>query len=267
MATDRREILTTFADKIAAREYVRQRVGDHVLPHVYAITRSPETLQRSELPRTFVVKPSHGSAGLIVVGAHVSPENHLPQTPVGWQSLHVHPDSLDWDRLIGICRHWMTLRWHPDKQWAYGQIEPRVLVEELLLSDGRIPLDYKFLVFHGTVGVIWVDQARFEDHRRNFYSPRWERLDVEYVYPSGPDDPRPTNLVEMIAVAERLADDIDFIRVDLYSIGERIVFGELTACPEGGAGVFVPAEFDEDLGALWRLDASGRRGLIGRRRN
>src|SRR3989442_1686841 len=42
MATDRRTILATFADRVAAREYVRARAGDSVLTQVYAVTEAPE---------------------------------------------------------------------------------------------------------------------------------------------------------------------------------------------------------------------------------
>jgi len=120
-------------------------------------------------------------------------------------------------------------------------------------------------VFAGWVEIVWVDQDRFTHHRRNLYTRQWVPLDVEFVYPRGPLDPRPARLDEMISIAERLADGIDFMRVDLYNVGERIVFGEITNYPEGGAALFDPPEFDETLGALWPLDV--RRGLTLRRRN
>ena len=37
----------------------------------------------------------------------------------------------------------------------------------------------------------------------------------------------------MISTAERLADGIDLVRVDLYSNGSRIWFGEMTLTPAG----------------------------------
>ena len=55
----------------------------------------------------------------------------------------------------------------------------------------------------------------------------------------------------MITVAEELAGDIDFFRVDLYDVGDRIVFGEMTVYPNAGRGEFDPPEFDEKLGAFW----------------
>jgi TupA-like ATPgrasp len=267
MATDRREILTTFSDKVGVRDYVRERVGDHVLTRLYEVTSAPETLVRSSLPREFVLKASHGSGGMILVGDHVPRKNRLPRPPVGLKWFHVHPDSLEWQRLVDICRHWLWLRFAPHVAWAYSKVKPRILIEELLLSDGQVPKDYKFFVFGGNVELVQIDQDRFVEHRRNLYSPRWERLDAEYVYPRGSSDPKPAKLGEMIAVAESLGDQIDFVRVDLYNIGERIVFGEITAYPEGGSGPFDPPELDAKLGALWQLDASRRPRLLRRERS
>lgn len=254
MATDRREILTIFADKVAVRQYVSEKVGDHVLPQLYAVTSDPETLDRSKLPREFVLKASHGSGGTIIVADHASREQRLPHSPHGWERFQIHPEYLDWDRLVKCCRYWLGLRYMPRTEWAYSKVKPRILVEELLVDDGQIPKDYKLMVFGGKVELIWVDQDRFLDHRRNFYSARWEALlDVAFHYPRGAPDSRPPRLEEMVAVAERLGDQIDFIRVDLYNIGERVVFGEITNYPEGGSGSFTPPEFDEQLGRLWIL--------------
>jgi hypothetical protein len=265
IATDRRRILATFADRVAARDYVRERVGESILTRVYAITSSPETLSRADLPREFVLKVSHGSGGMIIVAGHAPRVQRLPRPPVGWQRLHVHPDSLDWENLIDLSRHWLSLRYEPS-EWAYSKARPRVIIEEHLASDGTTPPDYKFLVFDGRVRVIWVDQDRFGDHRRNFYSPAWESLDVGMNYPCGNLVPRPAKLDAMIAVAERLADRIDFVRVDLYNIDDRIIFGELTNYPEGGWARFDPPEFDAELGSLWSLADGRRRRLLTRRR-
>jgi hypothetical protein len=55
----------------------------------------------------------------------------------------------------------------------------------------------------------------------------------------------------MRIVAERLAQEFDFVRVDLYALGDRIVVGELTHYPTGGNKSFEPPEWDARLGALW----------------
>ena len=52
----------------------------------------------------------------------------------------------------------------------------------------------------------------------------------------------------MLGIAEVLGEDTDFVRVDLYDLGGRIVFGELTSYPYGGVDEFRPASFDRVLG-------------------
>jgi hypothetical protein len=63
----------------------------------------------------------------------------------------------------------------------------------------------------------------------------------------------------MRAVAEQLAAGFDFVRVDLYALGQRMVVGELTHYPTGGNKSFDPPEWDARLGALWPADG-GRGG-------
>jgi len=150
----------------------------------------------------------------------------------------VHPESLDWDQLVNLSQYWLALRFQPRREWAYQQITPRILIEELLVSDWRTPFEYKFYTFHGTVQLVTVPVDRFGDTQLNVYSPRWERQNVRFNHPKEPPIPRPPGLDEMIVIAERLADEIDFVRVDLYNIGERIAFGEMTVYPNSGLGEF-----------------------------
>jgi hypothetical protein len=39
--------------------------------------------------------------------------------------------------------------------------------------------------------------------------------------------PRPVHLAEMIAAAEALGKDLDFVRADFYDTAARLYFGEL----------------------------------------
>jgi hypothetical protein len=75
--------------------------------------------------------------------------------------------------------------------------------------------------------------------------------------------PRPAHLEELLDVARRLSAGFSFVRVDLYDVEGRVVFGELTFYPEAGLGVFIPPSADRELGALWRLPgrADGRPAL------
>jgi hypothetical protein len=55
----------------------------------------------------------------------------------------------------------------------------------------------------------------------------------------------------MLEMARRLSSGTDFLRVDLYNINGRIVFGELTSHPASGMGMFEPAEWDLKFGSYW----------------
>lgn len=58
---DRWELFHVLSDKLAVRNYVRERVGDAVaIPKVLFLTRSPELLLTVPLPRYFVMKSNHG---------------------------------------------------------------------------------------------------------------------------------------------------------------------------------------------------------------
>ena len=250
MLSDRRPLLTTFADKVAVREYVRARVGTDILTELLLVTQDPNAVQETVLPREFALKASHGSGGCVIVADCAPSENRLPSSPAAWFRVAVSPDRLEWNRLRRICRELLVIRYKPRLEWAYRNVPPRILVEELLLQDGDLPYDYKFYVFHGRVRLVIVDIDRYGRHLRNLYSRDWEVVPVENRHSRGPEVERPSLLDEMVSIAERLGEAVDFVRVDLYALHDRVVFGEMTNYPGAGER-FRPAFFDYDLGAWW----------------
>jgi hypothetical protein len=230
---DRRPILVTLQDKYAVREYVRKRLGDHVLPRLCCVTKNPAEIPFDDLPDKFVVKATHGC---------------------GWT--YLVPDKARLDRQDLIAKSSAWLRWNyydGGREWAYKHIEPRVIVEEFI-SDGTgpTPTDYKFYVFGGQVHLIWAMTGRFIDTRGDAYTPSWERLDRKRRGKSiGMPLPRPPHLDEMIRCAETLGGDLDFVRVDLYDAG-KVYFGEMTLYPSAGAEMYDPKS-NRYFGGLWKL--------------
>jgi len=64
----------------------------------------------------------------------------------------------------------------------------------------------------------------------------------------------PSNLEEMLTVAEALAAPFEFVRVDLYNLGEQLLFSELTFTPLAGDLWLEPSSWDQQLGSLWRTE-------------
>lgn len=233
---DRRPLLVTFADKLLVREYVREKVGGEILINLLAVAARPEAINFDGLPRQFVLKANHGSGYVRIVKDRLT-ENEAA--------------------LRRICDGWLSENYgEKTREWVYKNIPPKIMVEEFLDDgSGTEPKDYKFYVFNGKVFMIQVDTNRFMDHRLDMFSTDWRRFEAGYHYPrSSAPPPPPAALPEMIRIAERLADGIDFIRVDLYAVAGRIYFGEMTNFPGNGSANFTPREFDAMLGAQWRIE-------------
>ena len=231
---DRRAVLTQLADKAAVRSYVEARLTNCFLPEHYYVTDDPETIPFDQFPDRFVVKATHGS---------------------GWVQIVTDKSTLDRAALIQTCRWWLSQSYYEfNREWPYKHIKPRIVVEQFIDDGtGNAPSDYKLFVFNGAVEMIQVDTGRFTDHHRRLYSRAWEKLPALFEY----DDivgevPAPPHLEQMIAAAETLGRDLDFIRADFYDTPDGLYFGELTTTPEAGIGRFRPEEFDLHLGRCWK---------------
>jgi hypothetical protein len=64
---------------------------------------------------------------------------------------------------------------------------------------------------------------------------------------------KPETLNEMIAIARALCQGFPFIRVDLYSVNGKILFGELTFYPDSGTNPFSPDNYNYFFGDLFIL--------------
>jgi len=257
MLRDHRPLLVTFADKAAVRGYVAAAVGAHHLPAVHALLDDPGDLVGLKLPEYFVVKPTHGSGAVVVVSPRGLPGARLPEPGGAWVYAHVRPDSLDRRQLARVGAEWLEQLYGqgPNREWAYGRVPRRLIVEELLTGqDGGIPDDYKLFVFNQRCRYIQVDSGRFGSRSQDFYRADWQHLPMSGGPPWAPTpEPAPPRLGEMIDLAERLSAPTDFLRVDLYVLADRVVVGELTSYPAGGQSPFIPESFNSEFGAHWRV--------------
>ena len=230
-------------DKYAVREYVRERIGDQYLVPLLGVYDDVDAIDLQALPDRFMVKATHGS---------------------GWNLLVWDKHELDWSEESRKLRDWLARSYYSHKrEWQYRDIPPRLVIEELLVDgDGRLPPDYKLFCFPAAgpaATLIEVDLDRFTPtHGRNFYDWEWRRLDLVQGIPNADRDaPRPRCLEEMIDISQRLARDFHFARVDLYELGGRVYFGELTFTSGAGTTPFRPDDWDRRLGDLIELPGTG----------
>jgi hypothetical protein len=239
---DRNPLLTITADKIGVRNYLEKLLGreeaqDILVPILYTGSQ-PEKIPFDDLPEIFVIKPNHASMMHVIVDGDKEQKT---------------------DYIIKIFKRWLRIPQGIYRyEWAYRNIKPTILVEELLRSkDGNLPYDYKFYCFHGECKLIRVSENRFSDHEQSGYYDRdWNLVDA-YNPGYKPGEKlfkKPFELYKMIELAENLSLDFDAVRVDLYNVDGRIYFGEFTHYDASGLARFEPESFDFFLGSFWNLE-------------
>jgi hypothetical protein len=245
---DRNPLFPIIVDKVAVREYISDVLGkeraERVLIPLFMVAQNPRDIPFQALPREFVIKASHGS---------------------GMNLLVRETSQLTADVIVRKCEDWLRTPYGVFKhEWAYQRVVPRIVIEPLLKNTHGGPVrEFKLHMFDGKCGLIQAHAAKvWDDGSRvingdaptlTFYTADWSRIDVCWVYKSGPSEPRPAQLQEIMEIAEVLSRPFDYIRVDFYITLEGIKVGELTPYHLSGTGRLEPMEFDFELGSKWRL--------------
>ena len=94
------------------------------------------------------------------------------------------------------------------------------------------------------------------DRKARFFDLEWNTFEVRERIPNFPPDmiERPANFAEMVDLSSALSKGFDFLRVDLHSIRNKIILGELTNYPNSGIKRLHPREFDYEFGSYWKTD-------------
>ncbi len=223
---------TLLADKLAVRSHVSARIGDEYLVPLLWHGKDPQQIPFDTLPTHYVVKTNHGSGYIIIVEG-----------------------TADRDDIVRKATTWVesNLYW-ACREAQYYHIAPQVMIEELLASpDGSHVLLYRFWCFDGVPRILNVDNL---DHTIGlFYDLRWNPLGFTHQARRPPkrESPKPLNLDRMVALATRLSEGLDFVRVDLYNVDGRIYFSEFTFTPDAGSFAFDPADWNLRIGQMWTL--------------
>ena len=222
---DRDPRLPTLIDKVAVKAVVANVLGpEWVIPtlwHGRVLPPSPPA------PLPLVVKARQGCGHVAFV-----------RTPAEWAV--ARSTAARW----GDVRYGRWL-----DEWAYSDVPAGLLVEPYLGHGEALPVDYKLFVFAGRAAFVQVHLDRATAHR-------WIVMDRDWVRASpptrDPDPVRPVTLDRLIAGAEQLARDHEFLRVDCYEVAGQPLFGEVTVYPGSGLLPVVPASLDRYMGELWR---------------
>lgn len=224
------------ADKVAVADYVRSKVGDHILVERYGTWERPEDIDWEKLPNSFALKCNHGC---------------------GYNIICPDKGELDEKKAAGQLRAWLREDfWKVTCEPHYRHIPKRILCEKYL---GEEMCDYKFFCFDGKPLYFYVSRTK----RGDFHDGEFAMFDANGDYaPFQRSDHKmfavkpeiPEQLPEMMDIARKLSEDFPFVRVDLFVVEGKVLFSELTFTPCSGMMPLSPEEADLRLGELLDLN-------------
>jgi len=210
------------------------------VPERYGQWDDPADIAWDELPDLVVIKSAHSTASRGVFP--------LRRTGAGWEVI-THDMVMTTEELTATLADLA----------AKGDAKPPFGAEEFIDQDGsggRLPIDVRALTFYGDVHLV---ALRRPLQHGNKESTSWRYVDrsgadVLDQHPSLVVDqtiPVPTALDELCESASRLsvAMRAPFSRIDMYQVGDRTIFGEVT--PRPGGPQWFGREVDVKLGEAW----------------
>lgn len=234
---DRKDIYTTYADKVAVRDYIADKLGEEYLVPVFAVYEKVDDIEWDALPERFVLKCSHGSGCNIIC-----------------------PDKskLDVENAKMKLSAWMRDSWYWfGREWIYRNIKPQIVCEHFIEnSQGDTPNDYKFLCFNGVPKLMQLHMNRHKtNYTMDYYDMDWNKTDISKRGTATSNDKalKPENFEKMKELAGILAEDTFFSRIDFYDVDGKIYFGEITFFPTSGFSPFDNYDDDLEMGSYIHL--------------
>ncbi len=233
---DRKPHYSTMVDKYSAKEYVSSKIGNQYIIPTIGVWDKPEDIDFNRLPDRFVLKTTHNSGGILICKDKSTFNREIAIKYLNEQLSH---------EIYILTR-----------EWPYKNVKRRIIAEEYKTDSNGELNDYKFFCFNGKVRFLKVDFNRFSSHGANYYFPDWTLAPFsEHGVPSDPNKiiEKPTNLENMIILAEKLSEGHRFLRVDFFNPDNHIYFGELTFFPASGYSPFEPKEWEMKIGSWINL--------------
>ena len=245
---DRRPEYITMVDKAAVKDYVAGIIGSEYIIPTLGVWEKPEDIDWGSLPNQFVLKCTHDSGGLVICR-----------------------DKSKLDKTAAMKKLRKSLRRNYFKvwrEWPYKEVPRRIIAEKYIepapnLKD--LP-DYKFFCFDGEVKALFVATDRQkpgEDVKFDFFDADFNHLPFKQGHEQAAFTPKkPKNFEVMKKAAAQLSKGLPHARVDLYEVGDKVLFGEVTLFHFSGLVPFRPENWDKIFGDMLTLPGERRGGVI-----
>lgn len=229
----RNHLMPIVGDKYTVRAYLEEKGYGYLLNDIIAVYDDVNDIDIDALPSQFVMKASHSS---------------------GWNLVVKDKKKISWPIWMRHFKYWLThdIEWN-GREWHYGEMKPRIVCEKYLEDKSGGLMDYKFFCFNGEPRFLQINVDRFlPTATQNYYDLDFNLLPFGKTHKHNPNAKveKPAHFDEMIKVARELCKPFPYVRVDFYEANDRLYFGEFTFFPASGMPDFIPAEWDEKVGAM-----------------
>ena len=235
---DKNYLYSYCSNKVDVRSYVKEKIGGQYLIPVVLITDNPEDIIELDVLDKCVVKLNTGS-GFNIIEPNVSTDKKRL-------------------KVLQTLNSWMTIDIGGENECQYDSIKRRIIVEESLCLQGKVPSDYKFHCFKqkdGTVKfVLQMVNGRFSEESRGYFVNTL----YDCSYSLGQGEPRIpkediSTLQKICQLNEVLCEHFNYVRLDWYVVDGKPYFGEMTFTPGGGLSKEFGLKLELIMGEMWEL--------------
>lgn len=241
---DRNPLYTQLVDKIEVKKYVANVIGEEYVIPTIAVYNSASEINWDELPQKFAIKCNHDSGSCIVC----QDKEKLNKKDVdSW--LHYK-----------LNKNWFKQA----REWAYKDVNRRILVEELMKDPSGDIKDYKFFCFDGEVKALYIVNNRQNQDintTSDFFDADFNWIPVKCHFDNSSVLPeRPLNFELMKNLCSKLSKGFPQVRIDFYEASGKVYFGEFTFYTFGAENPLCPEQYELLFGSWINLNKLSRLG-------
>ena len=233
------QLVKQCADKYTVRQYVEEAGCGSILNELIGAYHTPEEIDWNSLPDQIAVKLNIGC---------------------GYNYIIHDMSQEDLNALKAEIRRWMKAapRYYLGySEMQYKDVKPIILIERYLGGiNGELPEDYKFYCMNGRcyMTMFCKDRDRHGHGAKYFFMDRdWNMITNSAGVSDIPVE-RSECFEQAMEIAEKLSKPFPFVRVDLYLLNGKIIFGEMTFTPAAGMDVdhkLRPFGCEEDIDHIY----------------
>lgn len=235
---NRKPEYTTMADKVKAKEWITQKIGEQYIIPTIGVWEHVEDIDFEKLPNSFVLKCNHNSG----TGMYICKDK----------------SKMNKSKVIKELKKGLQENYYlHSREWPYKNIPRRILAEQFM-QDSRDTnealTDYKFFCFSGEPYIMYISKDNAQSSYTDFFDMDYNRLPIKMKDPNSKIPPsKPEEFEQMKTLARKLSKGVPHLRVDFYIINHKIFVGELTFFHNAGFGPVTPSEWNFKLGNLINL--------------